>query len=60
MRRVLVELSAAVRFNAVFAVNVHVSVGVDGDEDFSNVGVNTSLLKPAQTGNESHDSPSAP
>lgn len=49
MRRVFVQLPASVCFNGIFSVDVHLSVWVNRDDDFSDVGVDTTLLKPVHT-----------
>lgn len=49
MRRVLIQLPASVRINGLFAVDVHLSVRVDGDDYLADEGVDTTLLKPVET-----------
>lgn len=46
VRRVFVQLPAAVRVDGVFAVDFHLSVGVDGHDHFPDVGVDPALLEP--------------
>lgn len=49
VRRVLVQLPASVSSDGLFAVDVHLSVRVNGDHHLSDVGVDTALFKPIQT-----------